>query len=689
VRVKRALAGLLTTGAVLAGAAALPAAAAASDVAGGRNYELVSPLASAGLNFDEAWSWYDGESALFTSTFDSNGTFLSRRTPTGWQVERIGTPPGSFLAYAPPVADGATDMSRLFTTYTEPFNPLDPDDPPIFENVAMYEDGAWTTIARGARFVAASADGRRVLMTRYAGRDPYPALPGSIYLWEDGEVSAVGADVPAIVTAGAVAAPPASRRFWQQTGMSNDGRVVFLSAMIGSSPSPTHLYVSVDGVTTDVTVPVAGATDRGATMLGHAADGSAFFFRSATRLEDSDDDNSADYFRYDVATRELVRVTAARTAAGQPIVNAFPSDDGKRLWMIREAGSGPVDALWVWTAGSGEQLVRDQLESSAGDYNNVSGPAQVSRDGSWFVWRGNTRWAGGPTPAFGQMMRAGVDGSIVCISCVGPSTVGTDAPESPGGFTAPRMRVADDGTVAFTHRAALVPEDQNAVADVYGFRDDQLFLVSAGGADSGPSTLAGVTPSGDIFFRSYDRLLPWIDDSHEKVYVARVGGGLPAPPAPPHCDGDSCQGDPTPAGPGGTPPSESHTGPGDAEDPEPAFPRDPVHRAKLKLTRPSAKAKRALAAGRRATLTVRSSEAGRLTATVQVRSGKRWIRAARATRRLGDEGTAKLTVRLSAKTRRLLAQRGTLRARVVVTHRTAARPARTAFVLKRQAGRRG
>lgn len=684
---KRAVAGLLAAGAALAGAAALPAASAASDVAGDRNYELVSPLASTGMNFDNAWSWYDGDAALFTSVFDTNGTYLSRRTPSGWEIERLGTPPGAFLSFSPPISDGATDMSRLFAPYTGPFDPLMGESETI-ENVAMYEDGVWTTIARGVHFIAASADGRRVLLTRYRDvngtRDPYPALPGSIFMWEDGQVSSIGADVPAIVSGGRVAAPLANRRFWHQTGMSTDGRVVFLTA-----GTPAHLYVSVDGVTTDITVPVAGATDRAATIAGHAADGSAVYFRSATRLDDTDDDNSADYFRYDVERRTLTRVTAARTAAAQPMSNAFVSDDGKRIWLIREGGSGPVDALWVWTLGSGEQLVRDQLDASAADFNNVNNPPQVSRDGASFTWQGSSRWPGSPVLTTGQIHRAGVDGTTICVSCADPVLSGIVPSAAPTGFTAPKMRIADDGTIAFTHRAALLPADQNTDSDVYGWRDGQLFLVSGGGPDSGPSTLAGVTPAGDVFFRSYDRLLPWIDDGHEKVYVARIGGGLPAPPAPPHCVGDGCQGPPTPANPGGTPPSEGFSGPGDAEDPEPAFPRDPAHRAKLKLTRPSAKAKRTLAAGRRATLTVRSSEAGRLTATVEVRSGKRWVRAARATRTLADEGTAKLTVRLSAKTRRLLAQRGTLRARVVVTHRTAAKPATTAFVLKRQAGRRG
>ena len=677
---RRAVAGLLAAGAALAGAAGLPLAAAASDLPGDRNYELVSPLASTGMNFDKAWAWYGGDAAVMTSTFDTNGIHLARRTPTGWRHERVSTPPDGFIAFSPQIADGAADMSRIFASYTEPFDILLGSE--TIENVGMYADGTWTKIARGVRFAAASADGRRVLLTRYPGRDPYPALPGSIYLWEDGEVRAVGADAPAVVSGGNVAGPGANRRFWHQTGMSSDGRVVFLTAA-------NHLYVSVDGVTTDVTVPVEGATDRGATIVGHAEDGSALFFRSATRLEASDDDDSADYFRYDVATRALVRVTAARTAAAQPMTNAYSSDDGKRIWLYHDGGAGNVDALWVWTAGEGERLIRDDLDSSATDFNNVTGPPQVSRDGATLIWRGNTKWPGGPAPTAGELLRAGADGSIECVSCATPPASGFQPPVAPDGFAAPRMRVADDGTIAFAHRAALLPEDRNAVADVYGWRDGELFLVSSGGADSGPAALAGVTPAGDIFFRSHDRLLPWIDDGHEKLYVARVGGGLPAPAGPPHCDGDRCQGDPTPRTPDTVASSEGFDGPGDADEPERPFPRDPVHRAKLKLTRPSAKARRALAAGRRATVTVRSSEAGRLTATVEVRRGRRWVRAARATRTLGDAGTAKVTVRLSARARRLLAQRGAMRARVVVTHRTAAKPATAAFVLTRPAGRRG
>ena len=52
-----------------------------------------------------------------------------------------------------------------------------------------------------------------------------------------------------------------------------------------------------------------------------------------------------------------------------------------------------------------------------------------------------------------------------------------------------------------------------------------------------------ISPSGaDVFFQTFDRLVPKDTDSQEDTYDARVDGGFAEPPPPPACQADACQG---------------------------------------------------------------------------------------------------------------------------------------------------
>ena len=105
----------------------------------------------------------------------------------------------------------------------------------------------------------------------------------------------------------------------------------------------------------------------------------------------------------------------------------------------------------------------------------------------------------------------------------------------------------------------------------------------------------------------------------------------------------------------------------------------------MTVARLSKAAQRKLADGRAVTLAVRSNSAGRVTATTRFKVGRRWLKAAAATRTFKRAGTVRLTLRLSRAARAQLARRGALRIRVDVVHRQVAEPRRLAFVLKRPA----
>jgi hypothetical protein len=105
--------------------------------------------------------------------------------------------------------------------------------------------------------------------------------------------------------------------------------------------------------------------------------------------------------------------------------------------------------------------------------------------------------------------------------------------------------VSTDGTVFFDTASALLPADQNAVEDVYEFRNGQLRLVSAG-TGSNPSRFENASLDGvNVLFTSFDALA--VRDKEPglpKLYDARVGGGFAKEVELPSCDinAGACEG---------------------------------------------------------------------------------------------------------------------------------------------------
>jgi hypothetical protein len=93
----------------------------------------------------------------------------------------------------------------------------------------------------------------------------------------------------------------------------------------------------------------------------------------------------------------------------------------------------------------------------------------------------------------------------------------------------------------------MVPADTNGRVDVYAYADGQAELISAGQGAS-DNFISDVTPSGhDIFFVTRDQLVPQDQDALADVYDARTGGGFPSTGAgvAPPCAAEDCHGLPT------------------------------------------------------------------------------------------------------------------------------------------------
>ncbi len=144
--------------------------------------------------------------------------------------------------------------------------------------------------------------------------------------------------------------------------------------------------------------------------------------------------------------------------------------------------------------------------------------------------------------------------------------------------------LTDDGSrVFFNAFDALVPGDTNGALDVYqwelpgtgdcttanpSFSQQNGGCVSLISSGQSPtvSEFIDATPDGkDVFFTTGSSLLPQ-DPGLVDMYDARVEGGFPQPPAPPAiCEGEACQGAPTPPN-DPTPASAAYNGPGNLNE---------------------------------------------------------------------------------------------------------------------------
>ncbi len=144
--------------------------------------------------------------------------------------------------------------------------------------------------------------------------------------------------------------------------------------------------------------------------------------------------------------------------------------------------------------------------------------------------------------------------------------------------------LTDDGSrVFFNAFDALVPGDTNGALDVYEWEQPGtgdcttatttyseqnggcVSLISSGQSPTVSEFIDASADGRDVFFTTGSSLLPQ-DPGLVDMYDARVEGGFPQPPAPPAiCEGEACQGAPTPPN-DPTPASAAYNGPGNLNE---------------------------------------------------------------------------------------------------------------------------
>jgi hypothetical protein len=478
--------------------------------------------------------------------------------------------------------------------------------------------------------------------------------------------------------------------------VSSDGRVIVFGSGCNSG-TPSELWARVGG---SATVAVSGSECTrpfgdpngvcnpfsAPAYAGAADDGSRVFFTTSQQLVNGDIDQTNDLYACDIPAGEPEPVGTANHCATLTQVSGAATDaqvrravavskDGSRVYFVAQGvlagnlgvgGFGAVagaDNLYLWERDDAHPAGQTRYVARLADSGDDLARAQLTPDNRYLLFTTANRLVDSGAGADADDARDVYRYDAVTHALVRVSTSIAGGGGNAAGFDANIPQAsgmsADGSTVVFATAEALSPDaDTNGVTDAYAWRDGQVSLISADGGNA-----VGVTPSGrDIFFITSAQVLPADGDLGTDIYTARLGGGFarPQPPAP--CSGDSCQG--LLSGVSGLAgPRSGLSGDSDPQDAAAAF----------SLRAVSAAQRRRLAATGKLSLTVAANAAGRVTATARARISGRSVTVGSGRRTMTTPGSVAVALKLSRKARRLLAARGRLTVKVVVSHSKATR----------------
>ncbi len=411
--------------------------------------------------------------------------------------------------------------------------------------------------------------------------------------------------------------------------VSTDGSRILFMAPGDSSEQKSQYYMRIGdhaSVRINASEKPGAGTPQPAELWKSTPDLSHVFFTTSEQLIPSDEDICSDLYRYDVdplradglpdpGASHLTRISVDHEPADGVCAVAAgaigTSTDGDTVYfiaahqLVRGAPSAVGPVVYRWHDGALRyigQLADENFDAvpdlgASGVIGDIT--ASISPDGAHLLFSSASGahltgyQHGDCNSAFDclelYLYSADADngkGELACVSC-NPS--GTASPFRPsfelgasfrsdhfnGGvdnITAhiPHPLSADGRFAFFDSGERLVPEDENNQRDVYRYdsQSGQLSLLSSGAEDAagGSFFLDAAADGTDAFFGTADQLSGWDVDHAYDAYDARLGGGLPEPPAIlPSCIGDACQpppgqlNDPTPS-------SSSFSGAGNARE---------------------------------------------------------------------------------------------------------------------------
>ena len=342
---------------------------------------------------------------------------------------------------------------------------------------------------------------------------------------------------------------------------------------------------------------------------GASADGSKVFFTSRMELtEDAHtgpEDDAGNLYEYDLASGRLTDLTVDTSdPEGAGVLGvAGMSEDASVVYFVakgdltgeEENGHGAKAVagqanLYVIREGSAPKFIAtlhhgseeketDESEDGEGDANAWTRPlslnnAAVTANGTHFAFVSqrsltgyNNEWAPNSEVApRGECYKGEThnlctevytydlsSGSLTCVSCnpTGARPIGNSSltkREALSSLLYRERHFSEDGSrFFFQSYDSLVAHDGNGRQDVYEYSNGHVAPISnvAGGYES---YFLDSSPDGrDVFFATYDQLLPQDKDLRLDIYDARTDGGFPVSVAAPVCsNGDACKPPPNP-----------------------------------------------------------------------------------------------------------------------------------------------
>ena len=262
--------------------------------------------------------------------------------------------------------------------------------------------------------------------------------------------------------------------------------------------------------------------------------------------------------------------TAADVPGATPKLYTWDSESESVAFVgALTPGTPPVgDSISLW-GGNGSYLNQAYAVPATG--KDAQGD-EIGGDGRVLVFQTTASLTasdadGGQLDAYRYDSGDGGGATLECVSCRpgGPDAApfsiyergSFEGAHVPGtGFAEENRWVSEDGQ-AVTIRTAepLVPGDLNGLPDDYLWLSGTLSMLPGTTLPTTMSLGAGLGQRPPVLshdgrqvaFTAYRPLLPSDGDTAPDVYVARVDGGFKPFAAPPVCEGEGCQGPPSPA----------------------------------------------------------------------------------------------------------------------------------------------
>jgi len=674
------------------------ASGAASALAPGWGYELVSPADSPGADVDFGAGSADGNHAWVAATIPlipnshtgNISSLAATRTATGWKLRDLADASvannNSFQVLA-----RSADSSRT-VVQTCPATLIGCNGYVDFQRIDS--DGSRSTVLHVTPFTldegppnlaAASDDLSTLFMQSFPGQPPLLAedthIQGrGLYVSHDGLLEFIGYDQnDTVIDCGAVLANGTRGTGFEQSGISANGDTAIYEGPDPAvhCPDPVDVYVRRGGHSVNVSTPPSGHPHHDATFLGNSRDGNTVYFMTTSQLVASDTDTFADIYAYDVPTDTLTAIT---TGADVREVVVSPQGDYvyfKAFNQIDGQGQSGHPNLYLYHNTTTQLLATPtsgnyKLGGSIGSTGTAASP--LTPDGTHLLFLSTAELTSQPLNGTEQLFQYDLAANtFTCISCPSDGSLPTfDAflpAANPTGNADQRFQSDDGHTIAFETRGRLLPSDVNDVSDVYMWRDGVLSLVSSGHSGQGSDLMSTDAAGHNVFFTTNARLAPQDDEDTSKLYDARLGGGFPLNPPPAPCADDSCQ-PPLTNNPAYTPGgSETFTGPGNQT-------AHTGHPARLAIVALTSAARRQLLHTGHVTLKVRANKRGKL--RIRVTSTRRGHRTTLATltRTIHKAGTIRINIHLTRPARTALHAGATVRFAITLDGHTANRTAK-------------